>query len=437
MKYLLFIILLTLPLHAQGLFEDAESGNATEDLSYNMNGYIRGSYFGGKVFEDEKYETKSNYGEVSSKINVKKGDIGDAFAELRYRNGYEFGKEVGELTVREAYVNVFSGYLDFRVGKQIVVWGRADGFNPTNNITPQNMLARSVDEDDKRLGNFLIKSNIKLQPIRIEAIWVPVYQSSVLPLDMAALPDNVTIINPVFPDAELGNSAFALKANLELPSFDGSLSYFEGYNPFPGVDIESVDMSGQIPLISVIPKAYRMRVAGADFSTTAFDLGLRGEIGYRSPIEDFTDNVHITNPDIQYVFGIDKDFGDWNFITQYIGRYVMDFENLVKPINQLDMPNYIIEEKNRMFSQQLYELSHAVSMRAALNLFYETMTIELLSMANFTTEEFLIKPKITYKIADALTLVGGVEYYGGPDETLFGLVGDHLSSVFIELKTSF
>ena len=82
---------------------------------------------------------------------------------------------------------------------------------------------------------------------------------------MAALPDNVTIINPVFPDAELGNSAFALKANLELPSFDGSLSYFEGYNPFPGVDIESVDMSGQIPLIRVISKAYRMRVVGADF----------------------------------------------------------------------------------------------------------------------------------------------------------------------------
>jgi hypothetical protein len=56
---------------------------------------------------------------------------------------------------------------------------------------------------------------------------------------------------------------------------------------------------------------------------------------------------------------------------------------------------------------------------------------------NFTSNETLFRPKLTYDIADALTFTLGAELYSGPDDTLFGLVDSTLSAAFVELKASF
>ena len=172
---------------------------------------------------------KSVYGKTSLKLNTSSQSFGNGFAELRFRRGNESNEEISEVNLREAYVTTYKGSFDFRIGHQIVVWGRADGINPTDNISPKNMVVRSPDADDKREGNFLIRSFYTRRPLRIEAVWVPVYRESVLPLRMVSLPPGVSLTDSDNPDPSLENSAAALKINLELPSFDGSLSYFNGF----------------------------------------------------------------------------------------------------------------------------------------------------------------------------------------------------------------
>ena len=56
---------------------------------------------------------------------------------------------------------------------------------------------------------------------------------------------------------------------------------------------------------------------------------------------------------------------------------------------------------------------------------------------NFTTEELLVKPKVSYDIADALRFTIGGELYAGPNGTLYDTIDETLSAVFVELKTSF
>lgn len=68
------------------------------------------------------------------KLGVPVAISASAFSEVRYRansnNDHKFD-------IREAYLNLNLGKFDFRVGEQIVLLGgRADGFNPTNNVTP-------------------------------------------------------------------------------------------------------------------------------------------------------------------------------------------------------------------------------------------------------------------------------------------------------------
>ena len=148
--------------------------------------------------------------------------------------------------------------------------------------------------------------------------------------------------------------------------------------------------------------------------------------------------IHIPNPDLQYVVGLDKELvQNFNVILQYLGRFVFDFEELEKPINPAGFPLYEIALKNRLINFQQHEVSHSLSCRAAWELMNELMSIEMFGLVNFTSNETLLRPKMTYDIADALTFSAGAELYSGPDDTLFGLVDSTLSSVFVELKASF
>ncbi|UCC39805.1 MAG: hypothetical protein JSV96_18855 [Candidatus Aminicenantes bacterium] len=426
-------------LSAQSLFDKAEAGSKDKDISYELNGYLRSTLFIGKVPYKSEGEIKSGYGEASLKLRVRKGMFGDAFAEMRFRRGYEFNESISELNLREAYVNAYVGPFDFRIGHQIVAWGRADGFNPTDNITPKNMLSRSQDEDDRREGNFLIRSYYNLNPVRFEAIWIPFFRSSVVPTNLLPFPSGITLIDSDYPGANLKNSTFALRLNLEQPSFDGSLSYFNGHNPFPGITANLPSSILDVISLDIFLKSYRMHVFGADFSTTvAGSFGLRGEVGYRRPHGDYESNISIPNPDLQYVVGIDKEFpGNFNVILQYIGRYVFDFTGLEEPDSPFEFPLYELELKNRMITSQQYKLGHSVSCRAEKKLLHETLKIEVLGMLNLTSEEFLLRPKLTYDIADGITFILGGELYSGPDDTLFGAIDSHLSAFFTELKVSF
>jgi len=432
------MLFLCATLAAQGLFEEAEGGKDQEN-AYELNGYLRSTIFVGKVPEGNQGEIKSGYGEFSLKLKASKRSFGDAFAEVRFREGYEFNEYVSEINLREAYVNAYLGPFDFRAGHQIVAWGRADGMNPTDNITPKNMLVRSSNEDDRREANFLIRSFLNVQPVRLEVIWVPFFRSSVIPTNLLPFPPGITLEEPDYPETKLENSAFAVKLNLELASFDGSLSYFNGHNPFPGIDAAIPDPFSPGMEVSIFPKSYRMHVLGADFSTTvAGSFGLRGEVAYKKPHQDHKKFVHIPNPDFQYVLGLDKEFsGNFSVILQYIGRYVFDYYPLVVPLEPADMPAYQLALKNRMVTSQLYEICHSLSCRAGWNLLHETLKLELVGMVNITSEEYFLRSKMAYDIADALTFTLGGELYSGPANTLFDAIDSHLNALFAELKISF
>lgn len=426
----------------QSLFDDAVSSSETDkpgknSTNYELNGYVKGVFYGGEIPEENQFETRSRYAEASLKLSARKGSSGNAYAELRFRKGYEFGSGIEEVDLREAYIKVYPGRFDLSLGQQIVAWGRADGFNPTDNISPRNILVRSPNEDDRRLSSFLLRTYYNVSDLRFEGIWIPTYEPSTMPFEIIDLAPGVTFINPDLPDENLKNCGFALKLNLEKSALDGSLSYFNGFNTQPGLDIHRIsgDSSG------ITPEAYRMHVMGSDFATTVpGDYGFRGEFAYRRPYGDYENTLHVINPDIQYTVGIDRQIGlEGSFILQYMGRYVLDFEKCVLPdySNPDAMARYQLELKNRMISSQQEEITHSLSLRPAWTLFYETLNVEVLGLYNITTEELYLRPKFSYDIADDLSVTLGGDFYSGPAGTLYAIVKKELNSVYVELKASF
>ena len=446
----LTVLCLFCTLSAQGLFEEAvesDEKNSAQEKLFEIGGYIRGAYFGGKIPDEMKPETKSAYGDACLKLSAGKTTLGKAFAEMRFNAGYESDSSFLRFELREAYGSLFAGPFDFYIGKQIIAWGRADAYNPTNCITPQRFYSRSANEDDRRLGNFLIRSQLTIDPLRFEIIWIPVYAANELPINTAMISQFIT--SPLFPitvknftedypDASFKKSGIAAKVNIELAAVDGSVSYFSGYNPQPGFDMTTFLTPEFVMEITPCFKAYRMHMVGADFSTTLGSfIGLRGECAYRNYFKDYKEHIYIPNPDLQYVLGIDKTIKDFSFILQYFGIYVFDFEELPKSVSVMDLPTHELKKKNRMINRQTDQFGHSIVFRPALQLLHETLSMELVGMYSFNTEELMLRPKITYQVTDALTAAIGGEAYAGAKETLFDYIEEEISAVFIELKTSF
>ena len=143
---------------------------------------MRGDAFVGKVPGFSQGLVTAGYGELALKLDAKAGEHGTALAELRARYG-----QLGQvrdlfLELREAYVDLYAGPLDLRVGQQIIVWGRADAFNPTNTLTAVDWRVRSPIEDDRRLGNLAVRAHVQVaRVVRLEGVWVPLYRATEYP----------------------------------------------------------------------------------------------------------------------------------------------------------------------------------------------------------------------------------------------------------------
>jgi hypothetical protein len=442
-----------------GLFEQSLADSGADDAgggvaapSYDLGGYVRGDLFVGKVPGFSQGIVKAGYGELALKLRAKKEPYGDAFAEARFRYGLEGEERRLLVDLREAYVNAYAGPFDLRIGQQIIIWGRADAFNPTNNVTPFDLRVRSPVEDDRRVGNVGARLFLNLSPVRLEGVWMPIYVPSELP--PVVVPEFVTFADPKFPPPELESSLKAGRIHLELPSFEASVSYLSGYAPLPGFSLVSFT-AGTDAEIRVARTAYNHQVVGADFSTAIGDvLAIRAEAAYRHPAH-YETRVYAPRPDLHYVLGLDRTFGDVSVIVQYAGRYTFDWERQQSSLDASQLTRLrpplgaFIEEavteqlngalaaRNQMVFSQLERVQHLASARLEWLALHDTLSVSALAVLNFTTEEWLLYPKLGYQLTDGMSATLGGEIYGGPSGTLFGLISEQMSAAYTELRISF
>jgi hypothetical protein len=439
-----------------GLFESAQGDSAESAASdtalpggFDLNGYVRGDVFIGKRQDKAQAEMKAAYSELSLKVRVKKEKYGDAYAEPRFRYGLQGENRDLFVDLREAYVNLYAGPLDLRLGKQIVVWGRADALNPTSNVTPVDFRIHSPVEDDRRVGNVGARAFLNFSPVRIEGVWMPLFSATELP--PLPLPDRVFLGPERYPPALFKNGLEAVRVHLELPAVELSASYLYGYAPLPGLDIEQINLIGPDANVVVSRKAYDQHVLGFDFATTLGEIGVRGEVAYRAPLHHRR-RLYAPNPDVQYVFGLDRTFDEVSILAQYIGRYAINWRaEFTGESSTEDLPRYTdnqlpqVEEfvtntlrgKNQILFNQRARVQNLATLRLEWVTLHQTLSLSALGMANFTTQEWLVFPKVGYQFSDSLSTTVGAEIYAGPYDTLFGVIDSRLSAGYAELKMSF
>ena len=102
------------------------------------------------------------------------------------RDRHDYGPESDLL---EAYITAHFGQADLRIGKQIIAWGRADGINPTDNLTPRDFVVLLPLEEDQRFGTTAIKLDTYLsQELTFTAFASSFFEPAKFPL-----PEGVSI----------------------------------------------------------------------------------------------------------------------------------------------------------------------------------------------------------------------------------------------------
>ncbi|MGD0581704.1 MAG: hypothetical protein ABR974_02025 [Bacteroidales bacterium] len=432
------------------------------DKRFSINGFIRAGFYGDLHDNSPSPFISTCYSDLGLQIDSRIQNNFRAFADVRFRYGSEYHEPVSQVTVREAYVDYTFSRFSITAGQKILKWGRADFTNPTSRLNPQDYISRSPDRGDMDLGNIIAAVNwFPTDIFNLQAVAVPFYKSSVLLIDPIPLPENVTIgqMNTLVTDQKL--FSYGLKADFHPGGVDLGASWFEGYDPMPGIALKqfSADFTGPVPVtttaLQVTP--YKTRVAGLDFETSAGIVGIRGEAAWSKPVLSYKDSEYVPLQEIKWVAGADIALGNWRFTGEYSGKVLPGFEpSSVDPIigtapdyaklaellatPGFDLESYVRDQVaafNRLYNYQLKKWYQQAGLRIEADMGYGRFLPSIYTMYNFTTRDLLVIPEIKIKPVDALTLVVGAEIWSGKEGSLFYIIKDYMTSIYAGLRVDF
>ncbi len=407
--------LLALP--AAALADDPAGESFLQQL--NLNGSLRAGYYGASRSLDGRKDVGT--GAAWLKAAPSLGSNASAQIEGWVRNDDSFkGTSRGKL--REAYLNYTAGDADFRLGKQIIAWGRADGINPTDNLTPRNYTLLTPENDDQRLGATAGKVRYNVGDTALTAIWLPGFTPSVYPIP--AQP-GVTFIESV-PKAGQG----ALKLDRSGGGADWSLSWFNGFDLSPDLKVDGAGPAGTTMLIL---QHRRIRVLGTDGATTVGRFGLRWEAAYTWTDNPANDPL-VKQPFLFAVLGGDRTFGDnFNINLQYYFRRITHYRD---PQAIADPVLRTLALQEAILNNQVTRFQHGITLRVSDKWLNETLEGEIAGVVSTTRGDFALKPKLIYAFNDQWKGTLGADIYRGGRDTFYGRLRDN-SSLFTELKYSF
>lgn len=367
-----------------------------------LHGYVRASAWGfgqdGGTDGSENFDFASTFAEAGVRYNMKKGFDNGYFvvaAEARLRYGqYLNGKIDNEdspgtaintnkrykttLDLRDLYVGYRGRKWEVLLGNQNVQWGRGLGNNPTNNICPSDLLFLSANPEDKKMYNFMLTTDYQINKgLDLQVIGVPLVRTSELPLYAFNL-GGLQMNGQEIPEAKIKNGSIAARLNLNSGPLGASVSYYNGYDPFPNLHADWKDGNPMTGAVEACTQNCRKQTVGADF---CFRIGGKQRGGNMVPTNDWMimgemaynfyknkNNVgYIPQDNLAFSLGLMKFFYMPNNVDalsiglSWYGKYTPNYKELgfdmMNPTSYMDDMNVSL---GRFFNGQQAELDHTV-----------------------------------------------------------------------------
>jgi hypothetical protein len=324
------------------------------------------------------------------------------------RSGFSLG---------EAWFDWGAGDFSFRLGRQLVSWGVADGLILTDVVCPQNLTSYAgLDFAGSRLAVDGLKLRYSFRALAIEALWLPIFSPARLPgernplyavlypssLDMGGMVLPVSIQDSA-PMQTIADGEYGLRISWYRSGADFSVMGFYGWNDIPFMEKNLIFSSPNPTGLKLSPAYKRTITAGADASIPIGDFLLRMETAwtgggrYERPPSDTIAILGggqterpVEKHRVQLLAGIDWTPLGWSLSAQY-------YEDL--------LPDAYSGGTERAWRK------NGVSLRIARSFFRETLKLSAWCYLDLVDFDSAGSASAEYALTDAISLSLGSDFF--------------------------
>ena len=388
-----------------------------------------------RTYEGVLLDTTGDFAIIQQTLNLNFEKRGEKVAFKANPMLFLYNADSLNFRMREVYADMYFKNFDLRIGKQQIVWGKADGVFITDIVSPLNLSEFLLpDFDEIRTGVIAAKVNYYIGNSTIELIAIPQFTPTIRPNE-----NSIWYIQPEFPapttfdwskseiKPSLENTEVFMKwsAMTSKVDFDLMGGYTWDDNPTMhvqknfGMDTTTMPPSPILTSLTITPEYHRLTVGGGSFSTEILGFILRGEAAYYNgkyfQTEDPTAEDAIIQKDyINYVVGLDFSIGQVKMSGQFIQKYIMNYDPMMTD----------------------NEINNTATFLARYDMLRETLHLELFSYIGLTGEDALIRPKISYDFDDSFNILLGANIFVGDKAGQFGQYQDN-TMAYMKIKYNF
>ncbi len=311
--------------------------------------------------------------------------------------------------LREAYLTGSAGPITYRLGKQQVVWGEADGLKVLDVVNPQSFRAFILDDFDvSRIPLWTVNLETRIAGIDVQAVWIPDRTYHELPEPGATFAltsprftpppfalDRPAVFRIERPDnGPVRDSDAGIRLSAFWGGWDLSALYLYHYEDRPVFEITRLAERTEIAQIYD-----RVHLAGVTASNAFGDFVLRTEIGftwgraYNVTLDIAPDGI-AESDNLSYVLGLDYYGLPKGVISAQL------FQDVV-----LDDPGGLPRSRVDSFA--------TLTWRGRFS--NDRLRPEVQWLSNLNDGDGLVRVSLAYELSDALTVtIGGDLFYGDP-----------------------
>ncbi len=373
------------------------------------------------------------------------------------QNLYSEAADSTEFTLREAYVDLYFENSDLKLGKQMLVWGRAEGTFITDVLTPVD-LSEFLTQDftDIRQGVTAFSYTRYFGRDFLQLVMNPVFNPNKIPepgsrwFPRQIIPTTINTSyiehenNPRFGNIQLA-ARYGLRSNLNF-DLDFNLLYWHYPNPsyYKDLTISLEQPSGALELAEEFTQSV---IAAYSGTLRLFDkLLLTSESAYYNKRSfDYLSQelraLNIQDPtlpeqiQIAQIFAQNSDgfLKERPYVISMIGlQYeLLDFTVSTQFINE-----HIFRYDSEILQEQDYYYSTLLLQRSFLR---DKWNFRAFGRYNYRGKDFWINPELTYTGIDSFEAAVGSQIFGGEDpDPFYGHLsfGTFASNSFSYLKIS-
>lgn len=309
-----------------------------------------------------------------------------------------FDREL-EWNLREAYVDVFLPNLDVRLGKQQIIWGKAEGVFITDVVSPKDLREFLLpDFSEIRTGITALRLNWYKGAHQLEWVWSPIFTPTRMPESSSIwapdtpLPAQVTWdYSAATHTASIENSELFLRYSLMQNTFDLELTGGYFFYDDPALNVQLLP-GGTI----VRPEYHRVSMGGGSVSMPWKSFVLRGEGAFYSGRHFQTSNpavegFHLEKNNLHYMLGVDYAWNGLRLSTQFIQETILEHETGML--------------------QEAHE--NTLTVMANKTFLREKLGVELFSYIGLNRGDALVRPTLSYALDDGMEGILGANLFLG------------------------